>query len=336
MNVIAAIKRISAPNRFTRTGIATLAALAVVAASCLLAGADAMAKPQKAPGSRVSIEIPEYFEVSKLFNGFMNTYTGSTIIIVEVPGEAYSEMAAGFTVEALAKKGITKVTKSKLDRKDEHVFFTAEQETTRGAYYKYILLIRNKQHAALITANMPRASITSGLFDTKKILASLTTAKLEAEAAPSNDPFKLGYLGPFKEAGKLRASAKLYTESGSVMPAKKGEVRNAVIVAPSINQINVPDITAFAKRAWGSLPGYDNLKVNTEKPITIAGLKGYFIEGDATRKSPDAVVPVFIRQILLERKGGGYFRLMTIGKTAERAKLAPEFDKIVASFTPVS
>jgi len=318
---------------FMRTGAIYCAFVAVACGSIVLSADNAIAL--KAPGSRIDIDVPEHFEPSKLFTGFMNTLTGTSIIMIEVPVVAYEKMAKGFTTEALAKKGVTRVKKETLGRLDEHVFLTAEQATRRGVYVKYILLIKGKGYAALITANMPKASINSALFNPANIRKALLSAKITAQPAPSNDPFKLGYLGPFKEAGKLRASAKLYTEDGNVSNAQKGSVRNALIIAPSINMMPVGDLQELAKRAWDSLPGYRNVAAASQKHVSVGGLMGYSMEGNAKRKSSTGDVAMFIRQIVIARKGGGYFRIVAIGKAAERDTLAPEFNKIIAGFRQV-
>lgn len=310
-----------------------LGAVLALAFAASSAGAHmATGEVMKAPGSRVAIDLPRNYEVSRLFHGFILRAASISVVLFEVPGGASPKLAEGLTPAALEGKRIKNARKADLGRGDEHLYLVGEQESNRGTIIKHILLIRNKDHAALITANVPKASIDGGLISKDEIPKALATAVVQNERAPSNDPYKLGYLGRFKEAGPLRASAKLYTEDGLVIPAKPGAVRNAVIVAPSINQLPVADVKAFAKRAWGSLSGYEGLTIKNEAPVSAGGLEGHQISGEGTRSTPDGAVPVFLRQVLLKRKGGGYFRIIMIGKSAEAAVLNPEFDKIVAGF----
>ena len=306
-----------------------------VALAALLSATPLAAKPMKAPGSRVAIELPHRYEVSKLFSGFILRAARISIVLFELPATAYEDLAKGLTQAGLATKGIKNVKSGKLERTDKHVYLTGVQDHASGPITKHILLIRNATHAALITANVPKASIDGGLVRKDHVIKALATAAIETSAAPSDDPFKLGYLGRFKEAGQLRASAKLYTEDGNVIPPKKGAVRNALIVAPSINQLPVPDVKAYARRAWSGLRGYDDLSIGDEKKMTAGGLEGYRITGQATRKTPDGSVPVFLTQVFLKRTGGGYFRIVLIGRQSDQANLKPEFDKIVGSFKAI-
>ena len=69
----------------------------------------ASAAVQQPPGSRIKMDVPDTFEVSKLFSGFVVPIAGMSIVIAELPTARYADIVKGFTDAALAKKGITKV-----------------------------------------------------------------------------------------------------------------------------------------------------------------------------------------------------------------------------------
>lgn len=307
-------------------------ALAVSATPASLA-----AKELKAPGSRVRIDLPNAYQVSNLFQGFIHPVADISIFVIETPATAYGVLAASLTPEKLAKKGLIDIKKGTLARKDDYVYYTAAQNHAQGTFFRHMLLIHNKTHAALITANVPKALMDKAIVDPAHVPAALATVHLDQDAAPSNDPYAIAYLGSFKEAGRLRGQSKLYTQDGSIIPPKQGAVRNALIVAASINQLPVKDLKELAKRAWASLPGYQGLEATSEKPVTIGGLEGFQISGTATRPKPDGngSVPLFVKHVLLKRPAGGYFRMIAIGKKADESTLAPEFEKIIASFKPI-
>lgn len=306
-------------------------ALAVTSTSAGLS-----AKELKAPGSRVRIDLPNAYQVSNLFQGFIHPVADISIILIETPAAAYDALAASLTPEKLAQKGLFDIKKGTLPRKDDYVYYTATQKYARGTFVRHMLLIHNKTHAALITANVPNVLADKAIVDPAHVLKALATIQLDDEAAPSQDPYAIAYLGSFKEAGRLRGKSKLYTQDGSLIPPRKGTIRNALVVGASINQLQVKDLKELAKRAWASLPGYQDLKATSEKPVTIGGLEGFQISGTATRPDPDGKgsVPVFVEHVLLKRPEGGFFRMIAIGKKADESKLAPEFEKIIASFKP--
>ena len=55
--------------------------IAFAAAQLLPAGAAV----QQPPGSRIKMDVPDTFEVSKLFSGFVVPIAGMSIVIVELP-----------------------------------------------------------------------------------------------------------------------------------------------------------------------------------------------------------------------------------------------------------
>src|SRR5215468_10554391 len=65
----------------------------------------AQQKPIKVPGTKVSLVPPDGLKPSDQFPGFLDEETSSSIMITELPAP-YSEMANGFTKEALGARGM--------------------------------------------------------------------------------------------------------------------------------------------------------------------------------------------------------------------------------------
>ncbi len=107
---------------------ATLALTALVGMS---APAVVTASPQQAPNSRVVLDLPPGYTPSPLFSGFQNDASGVSFIILEAPFGEYDKMAAGFSAEELAKRGITDAKKAELARTDPHVYMRAHQKSRR-------------------------------------------------------------------------------------------------------------------------------------------------------------------------------------------------------------
>ena len=294
----------------------------------------ASAAVQQPPGSRIKMDVPDTFEVSKLFAGFVVPVAGLSIVFAELPTTRYQEIAAGFTDDALAKKGITKVKRGKLDRKDEHLYLTAEQSHRGRIFEKFILLMKDDRSVAVITANVPPRSFIDGFVSRKQIVDALTSAQFAAKAAPIIKQFELGHLGPFKEAGKLSGSAFLYTTDGSMQPPKDGASRSMLIVGPSLDRVALRDVKAFSEQALRSLGGYAAFKIESNTPSSIAGLEGAAIS--ATAQFSKSKELVHLRQVVLRRTGGGgYYRLLAIIRDADKATLLADTDKVFASFSPI-
>ena len=199
-------------------------------------------------------------------------------------------------------------------------------------YLKHVLLTSDKRTVAVITVNVPLDESAEGFVTKEQIKASLNSASFTDKAAPIIKQFKLSYLGPFKEAGKLVGSAILYTTDGQLRPSKPNEKRSLLIIAPSVDRVAVGNLAEFSERAMRSIGGYSNLKIVANTAVEIGGLKGAQVAATATSTTSKAAVE--LRQLVLARPKGGYFRLLAIIQASEADKLLPETDKLFKGFEP--
>ncbi len=294
----------------------------------------ALAEVKQPPGSRISMDVPESFEISKQFSGFIMPAGGVSMVISELPGARLDRLKASMTDAAWRQRGVTNIKRQKLQRTDDHLYLTGRQVSRGREYLKHILLIADPRGVAVITVNVPPASITAGHVKTAAIVDALASAQFTDKAAPIIKQFSLSKLGPFREAGKLTGSAILYTTDGKMQPATPGRSRSAIIIAPSLDRAPVGDTAAFSERALRSFSNgkFKDLKIVDTSATVVGGLK-------ATRLAARAVDPkdgttVELRQLVLARAGGGYFRLLAIISAQESDKLLAPAEALMASFKP--
>ena len=168
------------------------------------------------------------------------------------------------------------------------------------------------------------------------MLATATTAGRPAV----HDLFSLSHLGPFKEAGTLVGTSKVYTLDGRLETERAGVTRSAFMVAPSLDKrtIGNPKKEAVALLARlsgykGILSGYKGIKTEEPHEVTIGGLPA--VETWASAIDEDDNVPVRLYQALVECRDGGYFRLIGIATPRDVERLNEEFPKIAGSFALV-
>ena len=312
---------------------ARLGLLLALPALALLLGMSAptpvAATPQQAPNSRVVIDLPPDYTPSPLFSGFQNDALGVSFIILEAPAAEYDKMAQGFTPQELAKRGITDARTASLARSDPHVYMRAKQISPAGSYDKFFVLFRTADQTILVSANVPSKAVEDGSVKPEEIERILSSAKTTDKPAV-RDLFSLSYLGPFKEAGTLVGTSKVYTLDGRLDPEQRGETRSAFMVAPSLDKrpIGEPDKLAVALLA--SLPGYRNVKPGEPRDIKIGDLDGVEVSAHAIDEDDNA--PVQLYQAMLLGKDGGYFRLIGIATDKDASRIEPEFRKIADSF----
>lgn len=316
-----------------RTG--PLALLGVLMLSFALSAGPAFAKATKAPGSRISIAVPDGFEISKLFSGFMHPNARASIVIAELPTTQYDQIVAGMSDEALAKKGIGSVKRGKLERADKHLFMTGLQRARGLEVDKFILIIKDDKGVGVITANVPKSAVTDGDLTHGDVRQALASAVFTDKTAPIIKQFTLPDLGPLKEAGRIMGSAVLYSLDGVLAPKERGKTRSVLIVAPSIDRMDISniDLKAFSDRALKSLGGYDTLEPAPAEDATVDDMKG--VQQAATAVSQSSGTAVRLRQMILVRRGGGYFRLLAILREDEAAQLSGDIDRIFKGFKAI-
>jgi hypothetical protein len=310
-----------------RAALAVLLLMALVGAGL---PTHAYATSQQAPNSRVVLDLPASYVPSPLFSGFQDDATGVSYVILEAPVGEYDKMAQGFTAEELAKRGISNVEKGALPRSDAHVYMRAVQKSEAGTYAKFFVLFRTADQTVLVSVNVPKRSLDDGRVKPEDIERVLATARTTEKPAV-HDLYALSYLGPFKEAGKLVGTSKVYTLDGRLEPDRTGDARSAFMVAPSLDKRPVTEPEKLAVGLLASLPGYKDLKPGKPRPVIVGGLDGFELEAEAVDE--DDGKPIRLYQAVLLGKDGGYFRLIGIATPQDVAKVAAEFPKIAHSFS---
>ena len=323
------------PRRtFVAARVRSLTALLLTA--LLVAGTSSgrlAAKPMKAPGSHVSLDLPAVYEPSQLFRGFLHPLASIAFVVNDLRADAYDNIASRLKPETLTNNGLTDVKIGKLERKDTYHFVSARQAHPNGAFIKHYLLLKRGDNAALIRVTIPEKSLTSGLVGADAVLHALTTAKIDDAAAPSDAAFAFTYLGPFRERGGTQTMGYFYSaETKDPVGIKAGKT-NLITVVASANVYPIAHLEAveLAKRAWKGIKVKD-LKQTSEAAKGIAGLPGYTINGTGLRTTEAGTIPIEIRQIIGIRPNGGYFRLLVVVHASDKATLQPELEKVLGSF----
>ena len=304
--------------------------IAVLALALLLAAPGlSFAQP---PGSRVVLDVPPRYTAATRFSGYLDEPRGISIVIAELPGVAFDQIATGMTPGALATQKMTQSKRGTLARTGDYVYLTAEQTQAGTTYGKFLLVTRENDVPAIVTVNVPKERLTAGDATAAEFEAILASARVAGTAAAEKPLFTLGYLGPFKRAGSFGGSATLYTPDGVITPATPEPGRPMFLVAPSIDERPVGDLEAFARRALEGTRGFSDLTVTATRPLTIGALRA--VELTATASEASQHTDVAIVQTVVVLSGGGYVRMMGQSSAADWARLLPEFRRMAESFTP--
>jgi hypothetical protein len=291
------------------------------------------AQTMQAPNSRVIIDLPAGFVASKQFSGFMNEKMGASIVVVEFPPEAYSQMVLGMTPDALAARGMQKAVIGKLDtRTGDHVYIRAEQAAGGMAVQKFMLIVKEPDATVLVTANVPDLAISGGRVKTDAIEAALASVRLAAEITPAKPAFTVDDLGPFKEAATLAGFTKIYSLDGTMTKTPEAAYRPVLLIAPSLDKRPVGQLEAFSARAVQSLASFTVDVLQPPRRLKVGGLDA--VEQEAVGQDTALGKPLSVYQLIVLLPGGGYIRLVGTAPTPDMAALRPVYVKIGQGLRP--
>jgi hypothetical protein len=319
------------PRREAYRGAALVIAVRWLCLLGLLTAGQASAQDLRSiPGSRVAIAAPATFAASDRFAGFIDAATNASIVVLDVPAAGYEQMAANLTPEVLSAGGVSNALRSTLPgRAAPHVYFTGEQGSAIGPVLKQILLVREGEHAALITVNVPQSAVGKGVPARAALEAMLAGVVIRAEPAAARQGFRFGYLGPLRDAGTIGGTSRLYTLDGERTPSAPQPGRTLFLIVPSASPAPVADIAALADRALTEIAGTTEVKTTARTPVTIAGLSG--IEHVATGRTAAGTIAIGLYQVVLANPAGGYIRMVGQAAEPDAAKLIAEFQAIARS-----
>jgi hypothetical protein len=314
---------------------AVLAVLSLVVAAIALVAplSQAQATLRQFPNGRIAIDLGAAFTPSEKFSGFVDDSTGASFAVIELPAAAYDKLKTiPDSPEALANEGFSGTEKAELKgRKGPFVYLVGKQKTPAGEVTKFVLIFLESGVTGVIVVNVPQPAIDAGKYSREGIEAILASTTVRDAPADPTELFRFGYLGPFKEAFNHGGLTKAYNISGAQPHAGQNQlVKEPMLLVSSSVHGDAVNVKDQADKAFLQLGGMKEQHIDEEKPVTIGDLKGHQIIGEVTdAASGDKIA---IRLVLLSGEPLGYFMLLGSVPAADRDKMMPEIEKVMASF----
>src|SRR5215475_5483239 len=182
----------------------------------------AAAEPVFPPGSRMGFVPPPGFQVSKRFPGFENPDARSSILMAALPPQAYAEIEASMSTEALKKQGITEDKRQTLVLANGKGLLVMGSEQENGQKYrKWMFLGQLPEGVALIAVLVPETALKT--YPDDVIKASLATLAVRASVPMEEQialiPFKLTNLSGMRPVRVLGSTGVILTEGAKDAPS---------------------------------------------------------------------------------------------------------------------
>ena len=224
-------------------------------------------------GTKISLIAPKGFTDGANFLGFEHKESGSSIMILDIPGP-YSETSAGINKHNLLSKGIevSKIENLTINGLSA-IFVTGTQNAYGNIYTKYILVFGTDDETIMINGVSPKNLEKIG----NEIKKSMLTVYYEADK--KINPFEtLDYTIDVSATklkfGKSMSNSLIFSVDGQV-PTLSND-KTSLIIAKSFSQITQEDKKLFAINRLKQTPfEIENIVYTNE--ITIDGIFGYEI-----------------------------------------------------------
>jgi hypothetical protein len=184
-------------------------------------------------GSRMGFVPPPGFVASKRFPGFEHPDSRSSIVMATLPPQAYADLEASITTEALKKQGLTEDKRETLALANGKAVLVMGSEQENGQKLrKWMLLGQLPEGVALVAVLVTEPALKT--YSDEVIRASLLTLAVRA-AVPLDEqialmPFKLTDLSGLRPVRVLGNAGVVLTEGARDTPTVGDQPVFAVII----------------------------------------------------------------------------------------------------------
>ncbi|BAU89432.1 hypothetical protein MPPM_0827 [Methylorubrum populi] len=263
--------RIPLRRRFARLVPSRWALRSLLAGLVASAAPVFAAEPVFPPAGSLGLAPPPGMKPAASFAGFEHR-SGASIVLVEMPPEAWDQINGKFTPEALAPSGFrVKSGPEPLSTAGGEGFVLRGTQGANGlTYAKWVAVIRGAAGTGLVTVQVPEAAAKQVPAPT--VEAALRTIAFRPKASLADQvaalPFTVGDTAGFRPIGVFAGNGLLLTEGPKdVDPEREQPV---VVITPSLGQAPVPAgaETTYARRLFAAQKDLTNVVVTDEDRST--------------------------------------------------------------------
>jgi hypothetical protein len=278
------------------------------------------------PGSRIGLVPPKEMTPSKRFTGFEDARRGNALTFLEMPPEAFRELAAGFKPEDMKTQGFDLKTREDLKIHDRNaVLISGLQNAAGGTVRKWLLVVEDPSLTAFVVG---QAMVDPTSLPDEEMRAALATLDvrpaLGIEEQLAALPFRLPERAGFRAVRVMGGNAVFLTDGPKdVVPAAEQPI---VIIA----QGTAPAPPAAQRDGFARSVLFTN---NIFKDVLIERSQGFRQKGadwhEIVARGNDVQfgTPVVLTQTI-RFAPDGYVRMLGVVRADAREAVLPRFRSI--------
>jgi len=280
------------------------------------------------PGTSLSLRPPANFVLSDQFSGLVNIDTFSSIVLTELPREAYSELAETFSLSPseittlFSARGFDLEVEnvSSLSIQDAQVPFVSGVQTLSGTQVQKYLVLLGEDSTILLTFNI----VGQDSLSEQAVIETIQSVEIGSVPSVAQKiaelPFTFAAAEPFEVFDVLLGSSVVLTAEGESDFTGEAPL---VIIATSLNPVRTADIAEYSAYLLNSTSGFEDAVITEQSPVDFAGEDGYFVRAN----SQEGIV----LQYLSIQPDNSYIRMVVTGEQEAIEELLPAIETIQRS-----
>ena len=275
-------------------------------------------------GSHIGLAAPAAMTPSQTFRGFEDRSASASILILEIPLQAFPDVEKQLTTEALKKEGMVEEKRESVPIDGaKGVLLAGTQNSDNKKFRKWLLLASWPEGGALVAFQVPEENARK--YPEASVRTALLSAKLRP-VVPVDEQLRLvpvrfddlSGLRPFRVLG---STSVFFTEG--VTDPKDTSAQPLLIVTIGPGGPEQPsDRANFARQLFAGLSDFKDVRIVGTDVIRLDNLQTYEIQAEAKDAKSDA--PMKLVQWI--RFGNGAFiRFVGIARGEAWSEAFPRF-----------
>lgn len=315
-------------RRFLRPG-----AILLVAALSAIAGLAVAQERKTIAGTSVSLVAPKGFEPATGFAGLANQTTQASVLVVEMPAEAYPQLAALFNDRESAKTNFArqKIIIAKVEQVPgtgggKVPLLSGTQDAGGAKVDKWVALFKGPK-TVMMTVQAPQAA----KLKTTEVRAMIASVVLGKEVSLDEKlaalPFAIKAVAPFRVvdtiggAGVLMTVGEQNTDPSGKQPLLIAAYQMSGAVKPGQEE-------ALSEALLRGTRDMQTAEVKERKHVPFAGQDGLLLAGSF--KHPNGSDKGFAQYLAIS-PAGRFVRLIAMADEAELPTLQPAIEQTAGS-----
>jgi hypothetical protein len=239
--------------------------------------------PQQVPGTTVSMTPPTGFVPATEFSGFKNQEGTASILIVELPAEAYPQLSAMFgdlemARKAFATKGISVSAVKRIDTPSGPVVFLSGRQTAGTVHLdKWIALLKGEKTVLITFQATEGSALTEAAAQKATENTTLGSVPLLQDKI-SKLPFRIEATAPFRIVDTIMGSGVMLT-AGDKDVDPEGKQPMLVVAADMSGKGGSGDLAQTSRAMIAQTQGLKDATIESEKAVRFAGGDGVVLSG---------------------------------------------------------